>query len=85
MFSIKSMPKSKIIPVTERHCNQPFVVAGCLIVKNDKFLFIHQGGKYNQPVGGIGLRENILHAVKFMFIAETTDEKFESDETLKSK
>lgn len=58
------MPKPTIIPITERHCNQPFVVAGCLIVKDDKFLFIHQGGKYNQPVGWVELREDIIEGAK---------------------
>lgn len=58
------MNKSKIIPITERHCSQPFIVAGCLIEKDGKFLFIHQGGKWNQPIGWVELRENIIEGAK---------------------
>ncbi|MFH0803603.1 MAG: NUDIX domain-containing protein [Candidatus Tagabacteria bacterium] len=58
------MTKSKIIPITERHATQPFVVVGCLIEKDGKFLFIYQGGKYNQPVGWLELREDILSGAK---------------------
>ncbi len=114
------MNKSRNISITERHCAQPFMVVGCLIEQDGKFLLIHQNGKWNQPSGWLGLREsiiegakreteeetglrieitdflgvytlikqkgdNILHAVKFIFIAEPSGKKFGSDEMLKSK
>lgn len=58
------MNKSKIIPITERHATQPFVVVGCLVEQDGKFLLIRQGGKWNQPVGWLELREDIIDGAK---------------------
>lgn len=44
------MDNKKIIKVTERHVTQPFIVVGCLIEKEGKFLFVYQDGKWNQPI-----------------------------------
>ena len=111
------MPKSNIISVTKRCCTQPFVIVGCLIEKNGKFLLVKEGGKWNQPAGWLELREDIirgaqreveeetglqikitgflgvynlikqkkektLHAIKFIFLAKSINDKIKSEKAL---
>lgn len=60
------MKRSRIIPIRkeDRKCSQPFIIVGCLIEKDGKFLFINENGKWNQPCGWLELRENILEGAK---------------------
>jgi len=48
--------------------NWPFVVVGCLIEKNGKFLLVQEGqkerGKWNQPAGWLDKGENPIQGVK---------------------
>lgn len=60
------MKKSRPIQIKkeDRKCSQPFVIVGCLIEKDGKFLFINEDGKWNQPCGWLELCENILEGAK---------------------
>jgi len=63
------------IPIKEKIYTQPFVVVGCLIEKDGKFLLVQEGsverGKWNQPAGWLDLKENIIEGAKREAIEET--------------
>lgn len=40
-----------------RHITQPFVIVGCLIERDGKYLFIQEGGKWNMPAGWLEMGE----------------------------
>ncbi|HPD03486.1 MAG TPA: NUDIX domain-containing protein [bacterium] len=58
------MEKTKIILISQRCCTQPFVVVGSIIERNKKFLLVQEGGKWNQPIGWLELREDIIDGAK---------------------
>jgi 8-oxo-dGTP pyrophosphatase MutT (NUDIX family) len=59
---------SGVIPVKNKIFTQPFVVVGCLIEKDGKFLLVQEGkvekGKWNQPAGWLDLNEDIISGAK---------------------
>ncbi len=52
------------IPIENRIQTQPFVVGGCIIKKDNKFLLVQEAvmekGTWNHPAGWIDLYENIV-------------------------
>ncbi|MAF13971.1 MAG: hypothetical protein CMI53_03695 [Parcubacteria group bacterium] len=58
----------KPIPVKKRNKDQPFVVVGCIIEKNNKFLLVqeagHSRGLWNQPAGWLDNFENIAQGAQ---------------------
>ena len=58
----------KSTPITKRCITQPFVVVGCIIEKNDKFLLVQEAmiekGKWNQPAGWLDFGEKIIDEAK---------------------
>jgi ADP-ribose pyrophosphatase YjhB (NUDIX family) len=56
------------IPVENKVFTQPFVVVGCLIENDNKFLLVQEAaiekGKWNQPSGWLDLKEDILTGAK---------------------
>ncbi len=58
----------KPIPVQQRIKTQPYVVGGCLIVKDDKFLLVQEAvaeaGTWNHPAGWLDLGEDIATGAK---------------------
>jgi ADP-ribose pyrophosphatase YjhB (NUDIX family) len=58
----------KPIPVQNRVTTQPFVVGGCIIRKDDKFLLVQEAvvdrGSWNHPAGWIDLYEKIVDGAK---------------------
>lgn len=47
-----------------RSVTQPFIIVGCLIEQDGKFLLIEQNGKWNQPAGWLELEESIINGAK---------------------
>lgn len=66
MIILKNMKTSKIIRISkkDRSAKQPFIIVGCLIEKNGKFLLVKEDGKWNQPAGWLELKENIVEGAK---------------------
>lgn len=56
--------KESYKPDPIRCISQPFVVAGCLVKKNNKFLLVEENGKYNFPQGWIKLGEKLDYGAK---------------------
>ncbi len=58
----------KPIPVQQRIKTQPYIVGGCLIVKDEKFLLVQeavaQAGTWNHPAGWLDLGEDIMTGAK---------------------
>ena len=59
----------KPLPIEERCRTQPFVVVGCLIEKDGKFLLVQEGlgsqkGLWNQPAGWLDLGEPMAAGAK---------------------
>lgn len=56
------------IPVKNKIFTQPFVVVGCIVEKDGKFLLVQEGvverGTWNQPAGWLDLNENIIDGAK---------------------
>jgi len=71
------MEKTKIILISQRCCTQPFVVVGSIIERNKKFLLVQEGGKWNQPMGWLELREDIIDGAKRETEEETGYHNFE--------
>ena len=47
-----------------RRITQPFVIVGCLVEKDGRFLLIHQNGKWNHPCGWLEMEENLVDGAK---------------------
>jgi len=62
------MPQSQITTSTKenkpRHITQPFIIVGCLIKRNGKYLLIQQNGKWNHPCGWLELEESLIDGAK---------------------
>ncbi|MCH7759743.1 NUDIX domain-containing protein [Patescibacteria group bacterium] len=58
----------KPIPVKKRSKDQPFVIVGCIIEKNDQFLLVQEAkksrGLWNQPAGWLDNFESIAAGAK---------------------
>ncbi len=58
----------KPIPIENRIITQPFVVGGCIIKKDNKFLLVQEAvvdkGSWNHPAGWIDLYEKIIDGAK---------------------
>jgi len=67
-FLENSQDKPQLITKTgegnKRCVTQPFVIVGSVIVKDGKYLFIHQNGKWNLPSGWLEMEENIVSGAK---------------------
>ncbi len=59
---------SQSIPVKNKIFTQPFVVVGCIIEKDNKFLLVQEGqvekGKWNQPAGWLDFKETVIEGAK---------------------
>ncbi len=59
---------AKSIPVKNKIFTQPYVVVGCIIEKDNKFLLIQEGkvekGKWNQPAGWLDFKESVIEGAK---------------------
>jgi len=51
-------------PPKNRCINQPFIVVGCLIEQDEKFLLVEENGKYNLPQGWLELGEELATGAK---------------------
>jgi len=62
------MKKPQIVTQTgegnKRCVTQSFVIVGSVVVKDDKYLFIHQNGKWNLPSGWMEMEEDIISGAK---------------------
>jgi len=58
----------KPFPVKNRYVGQPYVVVGCIIERDGKFLLVQEAvterGKWNQPAGWLDFGEKIVAGAK---------------------
>ncbi len=63
-----SKDKPQIVTKTEqgnkRCVTQPFIIVGSVVVKDDKYLLIHQNGKWSIPSGWLEMEEDIIIGAK---------------------
>ncbi len=62
------MSESQIVNLTKennpRHATQPFIIVGCLIKQNGKYLLVKQNEKWNHPCGWLEMEEKIIEGAK---------------------
>jgi len=62
------MNKQNIVTITKeqnpRRITQPFIIVGCLIEKDGKFLLINQNGRWNHPCGWLEIEESLIEGAK---------------------
>ena len=65
---MNSENKSQIVTKTEqgnkRCVTQPFIIVGSVVVKDNKYLLIHQNGKWNIPSGWLEMEEDVVSGAK---------------------